>query len=490
MTALAPPARAALRRALAAIVGPDGVLTEPDELLVYESDGLTLFRATADAIAFPRSTAEVAACVRLANAEGLPFVARGAGTGLAGGCLPAEGGLVIALTRMNRILDVDLANQTAVVEPGVVNLHLSEALAPHGFYYAPDPSSQLACTIGGNVANNSGGPHTLKYGVTTNHVLGLEVVLPDGEVVWLGGPVRDPQGYDLVGLFVGSEGTFGIATKAVVRILRRPAAVRTLLAVFDRLDQASSAVAAITARGLIPAALEMIDQLTIQAVEDAFGAGYPRDAAAALLIELDGLAAGLDEEAARVEAACRGAGAREVRLARDEAQRQLLWKGRKAAFGAFGRISPAYMVMDGVIPRTRLPHVLGRVAEIAAAHGLRVGNVFHAGDGNLHPNILYDPREPGIETRVLAAGAAIMRVCVDVGGTISGEHGIGLEKRDFMPWIFSPTDLATMAAVKAAFNPTGRCNPGKVFPTRKSCAPGELAYQPHPLEASGAIQRL
>jgi glycolate oxidase len=490
MTALAPPARAALRRALAVIVGPDGVLTEPDELLVYESDGLTLFRATADAIAFPRSTEEVAACVRLANAEGLPFVARGAGTGLAGGCLPAEGGLVIALTRMNRILAVDLANQTATVEPGVVNLHLSEALAPHGFYYAPDPSSQLACTIGGNVANNSGGPHTLKYGVTTNHVLGLEVVLPDGEVVWLGGPVRDPQGYDLVGLFVGSEGTFGIATKAVVRILRRPAAVRTLLAVFDRLDQASQAVAAITARGLIPAALEMIDQLTIQAVEDAFGAGYPRDAAAALLIELDGLEIGLDEEAARVVAACRAEGAREVRLARDEAQRQLLWKGRKAAFGAFGRISPAYMVMDGVIPRTRLPQVLDRVAEIAAAHGLRVGNVFHAGDGNLHPNILYDPREPGIEARVLAAGAAIMRVCVDVGGSISGEHGIGLEKRDFMPWIFSPTDLATMAAVKAAFNPTGRCNPGKVFPTRKSCAPGELAYQPHPLEASGAIQRL
>ena len=490
MTALAPPARAALRRALAAIVGPDGVLTEPDELLVYESDGLTLFRATADAIAFPRSTAEVAACVRLANAEGLPFVARGAGTGLAGGCLPAEGGVVIALTRMNRILEVDLVNQTAVVEPGVVNLHVSQALAPHGFYYAPDPSSQLACTIGGNVANNSGGPHTLKYGVTTNHVLGLEVVLPDGEVVWLGGPVRDPQGYDLVGLFVGSEGTFGIATKAVVRILRRPPAVRTLLAVFERLDQASAAGAAITARGLTPAALEMIDQLTIQAVEDAFGAGYPRDAAAALLIELDGLEAGLDEAAARVTAACRAEGAREVRLARDEAERQLLWKGRKAAFGAFGRISPAYMVMDGVIPPSRLPHVLGRVAEIAAAHGVRVGNVFHAGDGNLHPNILYDPREPGIEARVLAAGAAIMRVCVDVGGTISGEHGIGLEKRDFMPWIFSPTDLATMTAVKAAFNPTGRCNPGKVFPTRKSCAPGELAYQPHPLEVSGAIQRL
>jgi glycolate oxidase len=488
--ALSDAARQRLRRALEAITGPDGVLTEPDELLVYESDGLTILRATADAVAFPRSTEEVQACVRLAGAEGLPFVARGAGTGLAGGCLPAEGGLVLALTRMTRILEVDEANGVAVVEPGLVNLHLSQALAPRGLYYAPDPSSQLACTIGGNVANNSGGPHTLKYGVTTNHVLGLEVVLPDGEVVWLGGRHRDPQGYDLVGLFVGSEGTFGIATKVVVRILRRPPAVRTLLAVFDELDRASGAVAEITARGLTPAALEMIDRLTIQAVEDAFGAGYPRDAAAVLLIELDGLAAGLDEEAARVVAACRDRGAREVRVARDEAERALLWKGRKAAFGAYGRVSPAYFVMDGVIPRTRLPEVLRRVEAIAAAHGLRVGNVFHAGDGNLHPNILYDPRRPGEEARVLAAGAEIMRVCVDVGGSISGEHGIGLEKRDFMPWIFSEADLGAMAAVKAAFNPEGRCNPGKVFPTAKSCVPGELAYEPHPLEAGGLIQRL
>jgi glycolate oxidase len=321
--------RKRLRHALTAIVGPDGVLTERDELLVHESDGLTMFRATADAIAFPRSTEEVAACVRLATAEGLPFVARGAGTGLAGGCLPAEGGLVVALTRMNRILEIDYANQLAVVEPGLVNLHLSQALAPRGFYYAPDPSSQLACTIGGNVANNSGGPHTLKYGVTTNHVLGLEVVLPDGEVVWLGGKVRDPQGYDLAGVFVGSEGTFGIATKVVVRILRRPPAVKTLLAVFDVLAHASETVAAISARGLTPAALEMIDQLTIQAVEDAYGAGYPRDAAAALLIELDGLAAGLEEEAAQVVAACRENGAREVRVARNEAERALLWKGRR-----------------------------------------------------------------------------------------------------------------------------------------------------------------
>ena len=482
--------RRRLRLAYEKIVGADAVQSAPDELLVYESDGLTLFRATADVVVFPCSTDEVSACVRLANAEGLPFVARGAGTGLAGGCLPSEGGVVIALTRMNRILEIDTANQLAVVEPGLVNLHLSQALQPQGYCYAPDPSSQLACTIGGNVANNSGGPHTLKYGVTTNHVLGLEVVLPDGEVVWLGGKVRDGQGYDLVGVFVGSEGTFGIATKVVVRIVRRPEAVRTLLAVFDVLDHASRTVAAITARGLTPAALEMIDQLTIQAVEDAYGAGYPRDAAAALLIELDGLAMGLDEEAERVEAACRENGAREVRRARDERERQLLWKGRKAAFGAYGRISPAYMVMDGVIPRTRLPEILRAVEGIAQTHGLRVGNVFHAGDGNLHPNILYDPRRPGEVDRVLQAGAAIMRACVDVGGSISGEHGIGLEKRDFMSWIFSPADLDAMAAVKAAFNPGGRCNPGKVFPTAKSCVPGELGEALHPLEASGLIQRL
>jgi glycolate oxidase len=490
MPTLSDSERRRLRAAFAAIVGPAAVVTDPSELLVYESDGLTIFRATADLIVFPTSTEQVVACVKLANAENLPFVARGAGTGLAGGCLPTEGGLVIALTRMNQILEVDYENQLAVVEPGVVNLHLTQALAPGGYYYAPDPSSQIACTIGGNVANNSGGPHTLKYGVTTNHVLGIEVVMPDGEVVWLGGRTRDPQGYDLVGVFVGSEGTFGIATKVVVRILRRPQAVKTLLAVFDVLDHASQTVASITARGCTPAALEMIDQITIQAVEDAYGAGYPRDAAAALLIELDGLAAGLDEEAEHVMAACRENGAREVRVARDEAERQLLWKGRKAAFGAYGRVSPAYFVMDGVIPRTRLPQVLRRVDEIVAAYGLRVGNVFHAGDGNLHPNILYDPRNPGEVERVLAAGAEIMKVCVEVGGSISGEHGIGIEKQNFMPWIFSEADLKAMAAVKTAFNPTGRCNPGKVFPTAKSCVPGEIAYRPHPLEERGLAQRL
>src|SRR6266542_3707189 len=431
----------ALRRELTALLGKGSVLSEPEELLVYESDGLVLFRALADFVVFPTSVEHVSAVVKLANREGLPFVARGAGTGLSGGCLPSEGGLVLSLMRMNHVLEVDYENQVAIVEPGVVNLHLSWAVGPRGFYYAPDPSSQQACTIGGNIANNSGGPHTLKYGVTTNHVLGLEVVLPDGEVYWLGGKTRDAQGYDLVGLFVGSEGTFGIATKIAVRILRKPQAVKTVLAAFGRVDEASEAVSAIIERGLIPAAMEMIDQLTIEAVEDAFGCGYPRDAAAALLVELDGLAAGMEAQAERVIQACRDSGAREVRVAKDEAERQLLWKGRKSAFGAYGRVSPAYMVMDGVIPRTKLPYVLGRVNEIVAAHGLRVGNVFHAGDGNLHPNILYDPRIPGEAARVMAAGAAIMKLCADVGGSISGEHGIGREKIDFMPFIFSAADL-------------------------------------------------
>src|SRR5437879_6231549 len=327
-----------LRRELEAIVGADGVLSDPEELLVYESDGLTLFRALADFVVFPTSAEQVAAVVRLANRESIPFVARGAGTGLSGGCLPAEGGLVISMMRMNRVLEVDYDNKVAVVEPGLVNLHLSWAVGPRGFYYAPDPSSQQACTIGGNIAKNWGGPRARKYGVTVNHVLGLEVVLPDGELVWLGGKTRDALGYDLAGVFVGSEGTFGIATKIAVRILKKPQAVKTVLAVFDQIDQASAAVSAIIARGLVPAAVEMIDQLTIQAVEDAFGCGYPRDAAAALLVELDGLRVGMDAQTERIVQACRDAGAREVRTARDEAERALLWKGRKSAFGAFGRV--------------------------------------------------------------------------------------------------------------------------------------------------------
>ena len=489
MVALTAARKESLRREMETLLGPGSVLSDPEELLVYESDGLTLFRALADFVVFPRSAEQVSAVVKLANRESIPFVARGAGTGLSGGCLPSEGGLVISLMRMNRVLEVDYDNQVAVVEPGLVNLHLSWAVGPQGFYYAPDPSSQQACTIGGNIANNSGGPHTLKYGVTTNHVLGLEVVMPDGELMWLGGKRRDTPGYDLVGLFVGSEGTFGVATKIVVRILKKPQAVRTVLAVFDRVDQASEAVSAVIARGLVPAAMEMIDQITIEAVEDAFGCGYPRDAAAALLIELDGLQAGMEAQAEHVVAACRDRGAREVRTARDEAERQLLWKGRKSAFGAYGRVSPAYMVMDGVIPRTKLPYVLGRVNAIVAAAGLRVGNVFHAGDGNLHPNILYDPRKPGEEARVVAAGAEILKVCAEVGGSISGEHGIGLEKADYMPFIFSEADLTCMHRVKDAFNPRGLCNPGKIFPSNKACVEVGPAYRPHSIEEKGLAQR-
>ncbi len=479
----------ALRRELDSLLGKGAVLSEPEELLVYESDGLVLFRALADFVVFPTSTEQVSAVVKLANREGLPFVARGAGTGLSGGCLPAEGGLVISLMRMNRVLEVDYDNQIAVVEPGLVNLHLSWAVEPKGFYYAPDPSSQQACTVGGNIANNSGGPHTLKYGVTVNHVLGLEVVLPDGEIMWLGGRTREAQGYDLAGLFVGSEGTFGIATKIVVRILKQSQAVKTVLAVFDSIEQASEAVSAVIASGLIPAAMEMIDQVTIGAVEDAFGCGYPRDAAAALLIELDGLSQGMEAQAELVMAACRDCGARDVRAARDETERQLLWKGRKSAFGSYGHISPAYMVMDGVIPRTKLPEVLRRVNQIVAAHGLRVGNVFHAGDGNLHPNILYDPRKPGEEARAVEAGGEIMKVCADVGGSISGEHGIGLEKIDYMPLIFSEADLDFMRRLREAFNPRNLCNPGKIFPSRKACGESGPAYRPHPIEEKGLAQR-
>ena len=489
MTVLTDSRKQSLRREMEGIVEREAVLYDPEELLVYESDGLTLFRQLADFVVFPTSTQQVAQLVRLANREQLPFVARGAGTGLSGGCLPAEGGLVISLVRMNRILEIDYENQLAVVEPGVVNLHLTWAVSQKGCYYAPDPTSQQACTIGGNIASNSGGPHTLKYGVTTNHILGLEVVLPDGEVVWLGGKHRESQGYDLVGIFVGSEGTFGIATKIVVRILRAPRAVKTILAIFTEIDQASQAVSNIIGRGLIPAALEMIDQVTIEAVEDAVGAGYPRDAAAALLIELDGLAVGIESQAEHVIRACRDAGAREVRVARDEAERALLWKGRKSAFGAYGRVAPAYMVMDGVIPRTKLPYVLRRVNQIVAEAGLKVGNVFHAGDGNLHPNILYDPRNPGEEARVVQAGAEILKLCAEVGGSISGEHGIGLEKMDYMPLIFSEADLLTMQKVKNVFNPSGLCNPGKIFPTRKSCGEIGVAYRPHPIEERGLAQR-
>jgi glycolate oxidase len=462
---------------LAAIVAPRPVLSAPEEMLVYECDGHTLDKAPPSAVVFPSTTEQVVAIVKLANTYGLPFVARGAGTGLSGGALALDGGIVIEMCRMNKILEIDYVNQRAVVQPGLVNLHLSLAVADAGYYYAPDPSSQGSCTIGGNVAENSGGPHTLKYGVTTNHVLGLEVVLPDGAVVHFGGPTLDTPGYDLTGLFVGSEGTFGIVTKVTVRLLRKPQAWKTVLAFFASVDAASSAVSGIIGAGIIPGALEMMDNLAIQAVEGAIQAGLPLDAGALVLIELDGIADGMEEDAARIAAICQQHGCQGVRIAKDEAERALLWKGRKEAFGAVGRLSPNYYTHDGVIPRTRLPEALRRLQHISATYGLRIANVFHAGDGNLHPLVLYDERDTEEVTRVLQAGEAILRTCVDLGGVLSGEHGIGLEKKNCMPWLFTDDDLEIMYRLRQIFNPQQLCNPGKVIPLRGRCRCGAVTAE-------------
>jgi glycolate oxidase len=464
--------------ALAALVAPSPVLSAPDDLLVYECDGHTLDKAPPSAVVFPTSTEQVVAIVKLANRYGVPFVARGAGTGLSGGALALDGGIVIEMCRMNKILEVDYVNQRAVVEPGLVNLHLSLAVAKEGYYYAPDPSSQGSCTIGGNVAENSGGPHTLKYGVTTNHVLGLEVVLPSGEVVHLGGPTLDTPGYDLTGLFVGSEGTFGIVTKVTVRLMRTPEAWKTVLAVFETVHAASNAVSGIIGAGIIPAALEMMDNLTIQAVEGATGAGLPLDAGAVLLIELDGIADGMEADAARIAEVCKQHGCRTIRVAKDEAERALLWKGRKQAFGAIGRLSPNYYTHDGVIPRTRLPEALQRLQQISHKYRLRIANVFHAGDGNLHPLVLYNEKDADELQRVLQAGEEILHTCVDLGGVLSGEHGIGLEKKNCMPWLFSDDDLEVMHRLRQVFNPQALCNPGKVIPSRGRCRCGAVTDEP------------
>jgi glycolate oxidase len=456
--------------ALQRLVGPANVLTEPEEKLVYECDGLTMFKAVPEAVVFPTSTAVVADVVRLAHEAHLPFVARGGGTGLSGGALAAEGGLMLALTKLNRILDIDLDNQRATLQPGVVNLWITQAVSAQGFYYAPDPSSQQACTIGGNVAENSGGPHTLKYGVTTNHVLGLEVVLPNGQTIETGGPAEDYPGYDLTGILVGSEGTLGIVTQVVVRLLRKTEAVKTLMAVFESMDEASNTVSDVISQGIVPAAIEMMDQLALVAVEAYIHAGYPTDAGGVLLIEIDGLRDGMDETAAQIADIARQHHAREVRLARDDRERELLWLGRKRAFGAMGRISPSYYVQDGVIPRTRLPEVLRQIQDISTRYGIRIANVFHAGDGNLHPLLLFDERDPDQRARVLQASTEILHVCAAVGGSLSGEHGIGIEKRDDMPLVFTALDLAIMQKVREVFNPQNLCNPGKIFPTPGRCA--------------------
>jgi glycolate oxidase subunit GlcD len=449
---------------LAEIVGARRVLFKPSELLTYTADALPSYHKRPGLAVFPGTRDEVIAVVRELAARGLPFVARGAGTGLSGGAL-ADGVVLIGLNRLSRVLSVDAENCLAVVEPGVVNVALSRAVAAHGLHYAPDPSSQAACTIGGNVAENAGGPHCLKYGVTTNHIVALTVLLPNGEVVKLGRAEGEHDGYDLVGAFVGSEGCFGIALEITVRLSRNPEAVRTLLADFMSLDSAARAVSAIVATGIVAAALEMIDQATIRAVESSiYAAGYPTDAAAALLIELDGASAGIERDVATVEALCKSNDARTVRVARDEVDRVRLWQGRKKAFGAMGRVSSHLVVQDAVVPRTRLPEVLAEIHRIGEANRVKVCNVFHAGDGNLHPNIAYDASDADESARVHAAMREIMTACVKAGGTITGEHGVGLDKLPYMDMIFSADSLATMCALREVFDPERRSNPGKVIP--------------------------
>src|SRR5436309_14154850 len=434
------------------IVGADAILTSPSDLLVYECDGFTIEKNKPDVVVFPTSTDHVVQIVKICSELGVPFLPRGAGTSLAGGCLPVGGGVVIALTRMKRILEVNCRDRYAVVEPCVVNKWLSEHLKPQPYHFAPDPSSQGACTIGGNAATNSGGPHTLKYGVTVNHVLGLELVLPDGRIVETGGPTEDNPGYDLTGVLVGSEGTFGVAAKAWVRITRNPEAYRTLLGVFETVDDATNTISDIIGAGIIAGALEMLDSLMLQAVEAAFHFGFPLDAGAVLIMEVDGLEAGLDADAQRITDVARKNRAREVRRADTEAERLLLWKSRKQAFGAVGRLAPSYCTQDGVVPRTKLPHILREIRAIGARHRIAICNVFHAGDGNIHPILLFDERDADQVRRVLAASHEILEECIRVGGSVTGEHGIGVEKIDFMPRLFSPEDLGLMLRLRAAFN--------------------------------------
>ncbi|MGH9487781.1 MAG: FAD-binding oxidoreductase [Terriglobales bacterium] len=459
---------AALRSQLAAIVGEENLLGDELSRVLYEYDG-GVDRALPDVVVFPHSREQVVAIVRAARATGVPIVARGAGTGLSGGAVAREGGIIVSLNRMRRILEVDVENARAVVEPGVVNLEFSQSIAATGFYFAPDPSSQRACTLGGNVAENSGGPHTLLHGVTVNHITGLELVLADGSVAAIGGKELDAPGWDLTGLMTGSEGTLALVTAITLKLTRLPEAVGTLLAVYDRVGDAAATVTALTASGITPAACEMMDGFSLRAVEAYVHAGYPLDAAAVLLLEVEGLREEVDEDAAHIEALCRAAGARSVRHAADAHERELLWSGRKNAFGAAGRIAPNNYVMDGVIPRTRIAEVLEQIEAIGQRHGFRTGNIFHAGDGNLHPLVFFDERA-GELPRALACSRDILRACVAVGGSITGEHGVGIEKQDLMPWIFSPEDLAFMARVRAAFNPGGLLNPNKLLPSAHMCA--------------------
>ncbi len=454
---------------LRGIVGDANVLDGSVDLRLYAYDAY-LEERRPDAVVFVHSTEEVAAVVRACNRWGVPFVARGGGTNLSGGTIPVKGGVVIEMIRMNKILEVDPANLRARVQPGMFNLEFGNALAPLGYQYLPDPASQKAATLGGNVGENSGGPHCFKYGVTTNHVVGLTVVLPDGEVARLGGKAPDAPGYDLTGVFVGGEGTLGICTEIVVRILRLPEGVKTLLAIYDAIEEGSETVSAIVAAGMVPATLEMMDQLVIQAVEASMKCGFPLDCATVLIIEVDGLRDDLEQQAKAIEDLCRRHGAREVRVARNDAERAALWAGRRGAFGAVARITPSYLVCDGSVPRTALPAVLRKVAEVGKKYDLRIPNVFHAGDGNLHPLILFDWRDAEQKARVMKAGMEILSLCVEMGGTISGEHGVGIEKMDAMRLVFSDADLRAQRKVKQAFDPRDLANPGKMFPPTREVA--------------------
>jgi glycolate oxidase len=474
---------------LGEIAGDEHVVTHPHQLRTYESDGLLQYRVAPRAVVLPGSAQEVRQVVRACFESSVPWVARGAGTGLSGGALPHEEGVLIVLSRLRRIVEVDLENQRIVVEPGVTNLEVSRAVGPTHFY-PPDPSSQVVCSIGGNVAENSGGAHCFKYGFTTNYVTGLEVVLSDGELLELGGKELDSPGYDLVGAFVGSEGTLGVATQVTLRVVPVPETIRTLVAFFGHTDEAGQAVTEIVAAGIVPAAIEMMDRLSIQATEAATHAGYRLDAAAALIVELDGpeaeCASGLDE----VVAHCRAADAIEVRVARDEGERELFWKARRAAFGAMGRISTTYYVQDSVLPRTRLPEVLRLIDELSAEYGMQVANVFHAGDGNLHPLVCYDGSTTGEAERAEELAGRIVKACVDAGGSITGEHGVGVDKKHYMPSMFSEPDLDAFQRLRCSFDPVGLANPGKVMPTPRLCGEVPGPYRQHPLERDGVAERM
>jgi glycolate oxidase len=478
---------AGLIERLRELVGPANVITDRQELRTYECDGLAHYRSMPEVVVLAPTAAAIAAVVRLCHEREVPFVARGSGTGLSGGALPVADGVLIVTSRMREIHEIDAANQRAVVDPGVVNLQITREAQPFGFYYAPDPSSQQICSIGGNVAENSGGAHCLKYGFTTNHVTGLTVVTPDGETVPLGGGKSlDPPGYDLMGVFVGSEGTLGIATEVTVRLSRTPEAVVTMLAGFASTDQAGATVSAIIAAGALPSAMEIMDALAIEAAEAAVACGYPQGAGAVLIVELDGPADEVENLTPRVAALCRDNGATEVRIASSAEDRARIWTGRKSAFAAVGRISPDYIVQDGVVPRTALSEVLRDIEEISRANGIRVANVFHAGDGNLHPLVLFDDAEDGAAERAEAVSAEILRICVRLGGSITGEHGVGMDKKDYLPTMFDPDDLDTMQLLRCAFDPLSLSNPGKVFPTPRLCGePPRPRKGEHPLQRAG-----